>query len=98
MRCVILFPICCLGNDTIVQVLDALLLLLGDLWLRLDKGPKLGDIVSNFLDVDVANDGVATGHLFDVRLELAGSFMNDFGVDDIALGSDLSMWCSRESN
>lgn len=84
--------------DTIVKGLDTILLLQANLGLGLDDVPKFKDIILDFLEGDAAGNRVTAGHFFDVRLQLADVLANNFGVNDVALGGDLSVRSGREGN
>lgn len=49
-----------------------------DLRQGFDDGPLFEDAILNFLNVDSARDGAATGHFFGVGVELANIFADDF--------------------
>ena len=86
------------ANDTLVESLDPALLLLADLWLRLDNVPQLQNILLDLLDVGWSHDGVGTGHLLNVGLELPDVLTNDLLVDDVALLRDLGVRSSGEGD
>ena len=85
------------ANDAFIEGLDTVLLLLADLWLRLDNVPQLQNILLDLLDVGRGDDGVAAGHLLDVGLELPDILSHNFLVDDVALLGHLGVRRGRES-
>ena len=81
-------------DHTIIESLDAILLLLADLGLGFDNVPKLDDVILNLLNVDRTGYLVCTHHLFDVCLELPV----DFKIDYLTLLGDFGVRCSGESD
>ena len=59
-----------------------------DLRQGFDDGPLFEDAILNFLNVDSARDGAATGHFFGVGVELANIFADDFRAFEFALRGD----------
>ena len=70
-------------DHSLVQSLDAILLLLAYTWLRFDNHSKLKDIILNFVDVHVAGDSVTAGHLLDVCLQFAYQTISPFDVTSV---------------
>jgi len=86
------------ANDTLIESLDAVLLVLADLRQSFDDRPQFEHVILDLLDVDSTGDSVAAGHFFDVSLELADNFADNLRVFDFALFGDLCMRSSWESN
>ena len=61
--------------DTLIESLDAVLLVLADLRQSFDDGPQLEHVILSLLGIDSTRDGVAASHFFDVSLELADVFL-----------------------
>jgi hypothetical protein len=86
------------ANDTLIESLDAVLLVVADLRQSFDDRPQFEDVILDLLDVDSTRDSVAAGHFFDVSLELADVFADDFRVFDFTLLGDLCMRSSGEGD
>ena len=86
------------ADNSLVQSLDAVLVLVADLGLALDDVPELEHVVLDLLNVRGRRNGVAAGHFLDVGLELTDVLADDLGVDDIAIVRDLGVRRSGEGH
>ena len=86
------------ANDTLIESLDAVLLVLTNLRQSFEDGPQFEHVIQDLLDVDSTRDSVAAGHFFHVSLELADVLADDFRVFDFALLGDLCMRGRWEGN
>jgi hypothetical protein len=72
-------------DNTLVQRLDAILLLLADFWLSFHESPQLENIFLNFLDINGSGDSIAACHFLNVCLQFAYILSNNFRVDNVTL-------------
>ena len=66
------------SDNSLVETLDVVLLLLAYSGLRFDNGPKFENVILNLLDVGIIRDSVTTHHFFNISLELAHVLMHNF--------------------
>ena len=86
------------SDNSLVETLDVVLLLLAYSRLRFDNGPKFENIILNLLDVGIIRDSVTTCHFFDISLELAHILSHNFQVDNISLWGDFHFRGSWEGH